>query len=50
MIKGFDILHQLFRLRTAKNIPDAEVLAITTTLAENVKTYEQAIEVSRAVY
>jgi hypothetical protein len=45
-IKGFDVLHQLFRLRYAKNMLDAEALAITKSLAEGVKTYDQVVEVS----
>ena len=45
-IKGFDVVHQLFRLRYAKNMPDAEALAIAKTLAEGVKTYDQVVEVS----
>jgi len=36
----------LFRLRYAKNMLDAEALAITKSLAEGVKTYDQVVEVS----
>jgi len=43
-IKGFDVLHQLLRLRYAKNMLDAEALAITKSLAEGVKTYDQVVE------
>ena len=44
-IKGFDVLHQLFRIRNGKNLADSEVLAIMRTLADNIKTYEQVVEV-----
>jgi hypothetical protein len=47
--KGFDVLHQLFRLRYAKNISDDEVEVIMRTIAENVQTYDQVIEVNRHV-
>jgi len=43
-IKGFDVMHQLFRLRYAKNMLDVEALAITKNLAEGVKTYDQVVE------
>ncbi|TFK74262.1 mesa protein [Pluteus cervinus] len=43
-IRGFDVFHQLFRFRLTKNLPDAEVLSISRALADNVKTYEQAVE------
>ncbi|KAJ7571850.1 docking domain of Afi1 for Arf3 in vesicle trafficking-domain-containing protein [Mycena floridula] len=43
-IKGFDVLHQLFRLRHAKKLPDLEVHAIMRTLADNIKTYDQIVE------
>jgi hypothetical protein len=45
-VKGFDVLHQLFRLRYAKTISDDEVEFIMRTIAENVQTYDQVIEVS----
>ena len=48
-IKGFDVLHQLFRLRYAKNMLDAEALTITKSLAEGVKTYDQVVEVSNVI-
>jgi hypothetical protein len=48
-IKGFDVLHQLFRLRYAKNMADAEAFAITKSLAEGVKTYDQVVEVSDVI-
>lgn len=44
-IKGFDVLHQLVRVRHAKNLADAEILAIMRALADNVRTYEQVVEV-----
>ncbi|KAF9464958.1 stabilization of polarity axis-domain-containing protein [Collybia nuda] len=43
-IKGFDVLHQLFRLRHAKSMSDLEVTTIIRTLADNVKSYEQVVE------
>jgi len=43
-IKGFDVLHQLFRLRYTKNITEAETLAIMRTLADNVRSYDQVVE------
>ncbi|KAF7357919.1 Protein mesA [Mycena venus] len=43
-IQGFDVAHQLFRVRNAKIMSDGEVSAIMRTLAENVKTYDQVVE------
>ncbi|KAF9225807.1 spindle pole body interacting protein [Gyrodon lividus] len=43
-IQGFDLLHQLSRLRLVKNIPDAEVELIVRTIADNVQSYEQVVE------
>ncbi|KAJ7502504.1 stabilization of polarity axis-domain-containing protein [Mycena galericulata] len=43
-IQGFDVSHQLFRLRNAKSMSEAEVSTIMRTLSENVKTYDQVIE------
>ncbi|KAJ7646576.1 docking domain of Afi1 for Arf3 in vesicle trafficking-domain-containing protein [Roridomyces roridus] len=43
-IQGFDVTHQLFRLRNAKSASDAEVSTIMRALAENVKTYDQVVE------
>ncbi|KAJ6594580.1 stabilization of polarity axis-domain-containing protein [Mycena capillaripes] len=43
-IQGFDVSHQLFRLRNAKAMSDGEVSTIMRTLAENVKTYDQVVE------
>ena len=45
-IKGIDVVHQLYRLRTAKNLPDAEVELMMRSLAENVQSYEQVVEVT----
>ena len=45
-IKGFDVLHQLFRLRYAKKMPDSEVSLIMRSLANHVKSYDQVVEVS----
>lgn len=44
-VKGFDLIHQLMRFRYAKNMSDAEALAIAKALSENVKSYDQVIEV-----
>ncbi|KAF8893423.1 stabilization of polarity axis-domain-containing protein [Infundibulicybe gibba] len=42
-VKGFDVLHQLFRLRHAKHMSDGEATLIIKTFADNVKTYEQLL-------
>lgn len=44
-IQGFDVLHQLSRLRHAKNVPDAEVELIMRKIADSVQSYEQVVEV-----
>jgi hypothetical protein len=44
-IKGLDVLHQLIRLRHAKNMADSEISIIMRTLADNSKSYEQVVEV-----
>ncbi|KAF9566805.1 spindle pole body interacting protein [Agrocybe pediades] len=43
-IKGFDVLHQLFRIRYTRNLSDAEALAIMRSFMEGVKTYDQVVE------
>ncbi|KAI0044953.1 spindle pole body interacting protein [Auriscalpium vulgare] len=43
-IQGFDVLHQLWRLRQVKQMQDAEVELIMRTLLESVQTYEQVVE------
>jgi hypothetical protein len=43
-IQGFDVLHQLSRLRHAKNVPDAEVELIMRKIADSVQSYEQVVE------
>ncbi|KAI3602752.1 spindle pole body interacting protein [Moniliophthora roreri] len=43
-IRGFDVVHQIFRLRHAKLMSDAEAYLIMRTLADNVKTYDQVVE------
>ncbi|KAG7098250.1 hypothetical protein E1B28_000212 [Marasmius oreades] len=43
-IRGFDVLHQLLRLRHAKHMTDSEMYLIMKTLEENVRTYEQVVE------
>ena len=44
-IQGFDLLHQLARLRYAKSISDREAEAIFRALAENLYTYDHVTEV-----
>jgi hypothetical protein len=44
-IQGFDLLHQLSRMRHAKNVSDGEVDLIIRTLVDSVQTYEQVVEV-----
>lgn len=46
-IKSIDVLHQVLRLKSSKNISDSEVYLILRTLADNTKTYEQVTEVIR---
>jgi hypothetical protein len=48
-IGGFDVLHQLSRLRLSKNVPDVEMEVITRSISENLKSYEQVIEVSEVI-
>lgn len=48
-VQGFDLTHQVWRLRYAKLLPDRETELIMRTLAEQVQTYEQVVEVSRTV-
>jgi len=49
-IKGFDLVHQIFRLRYTRKMLDAEALAIMRTLANGVKTYDQIVEVSGPLF
>ncbi|KAI0301650.1 spindle pole body interacting protein [Multifurca ochricompacta] len=44
-IRGFDINHQLWRLRNVKHMPDAEVELIMRTMVNSVQTYNQVVEV-----
>ena len=44
-IQGFDLAHQLSRLRYAKSISDGEAELIYRTIAENLNTYDQVTEV-----
>lgn len=41
----FDVQHQIARLRTGQNMGDAEAEAIFAAFAQNLETYEQALEV-----
>ncbi|KDQ58432.1 hypothetical protein JAAARDRAFT_193004 [Jaapia argillacea MUCL 33604] len=43
-IQGFDLGHQIWRLRHTKGIPDHEVELIMRTLVENVQVYDQVVE------
>ncbi|KAL0067388.1 hypothetical protein AAF712_005617 [Marasmius tenuissimus] len=43
-IRGFDVLHQFYRLRHAKQMTDSETYFLMKTLEENVRTYEQVTE------
>ncbi|GJJ15121.1 hypothetical protein Clacol_009396 [Clathrus columnatus] len=43
-IQGFDIAHQLWRLRHTKNLSDAEVELIMRTLVDSVRSYDQVVE------
>ena len=44
-IQGFDLAHQLSRLRYAKMISDGEAELIFRSISESVHTYEQVTEV-----
>lgn len=44
-IQGFDLPHQLSRLRFAKNMPDGEAELIFRTIAECLHSYDQVTEV-----
>jgi hypothetical protein len=44
-IRGFDIHYQLWRLRNAKHVQDAEVELIMRTMVDSVQTYDQVVEV-----
>ncbi|KAH9973799.1 spindle pole body interacting protein [Lactifluus volemus] len=43
-IRGFDIHYQLWRLRNAKHMQDAEVELIMRTMVDSVQTYDQVVE------
>ncbi|KAJ8517912.1 hypothetical protein ONZ45_g4949 [Pleurotus djamor] len=44
-IKSFDVLHQLFRLRQTKNMSDVEAELIMRAIVDNVRSYDQVLEV-----
>jgi hypothetical protein len=44
-IQGFDLAHQVWRLRHSKNMSDREVELVMRTIMEHVQTYEQVVEV-----
>lgn len=43
-IQGFDVYHQIVRMKTAKDMREREVELIMRSLVENVQTYEQVVE------
>ncbi|ETW77958.1 hypothetical protein HETIRDRAFT_388025 [Heterobasidion irregulare TC 32-1] len=43
-IQGFDVSHQLWRLRHVKQMQDVEVELIMRAMAESVQTYDQVVE------
>ncbi|KAI9509047.1 spindle pole body interacting protein [Russula earlei] len=43
-IRGFDVNHQLWRLRNVKHVQDAEVELIMRTLVDAVRSYDQVVE------
>ena len=45
-IQGFDVAHQLWRLRHAKRISDGEAEVVMRTIASNLQTYDQVTQVS----
>ena len=49
-MQGFDVVHQLWRLRHGKRMPDGEAESIFRMLAENVQSYEQVCEVGTPPY
>lgn len=46
-VEGFDLQHQIARLRIGKNMSDGEAGAIFAALAEGVRSYDQVVEVSK---
>ena len=44
-IQGFDVYHQIVRMKTSKDMLEQEVELIMRSLVENVQNYEQAVEV-----
>ncbi|KIJ32139.1 hypothetical protein M422DRAFT_783555 [Sphaerobolus stellatus SS14] len=43
-IQGFDLQHQLWKLRHGKQMPDAEAELIIRTLVDKIQSYEQVVE------
>jgi len=43
-IQGFDVIHQVLRLRNGKNVPDEEIRLILRAFIEKVSTYDQVVE------
>lgn len=43
-IQGFDVTHQLWRLRTAKRMSDGEAELIMRTLSDSIQSYDQVTE------
>jgi len=48
-IQGFDLEHQILRLRNGRNVSDGEVALILKTICENVRSYDQVVEVRAKV-
>jgi hypothetical protein len=44
-LQEFDLAHQLWRLRHGRNLPDVEVELILRTIADNIRSYDTAVEV-----
>ena len=49
-MQGFDLVHQVWRLRNAKNMSDTEAELIMRTILENVQSYEQVVEVGTQAF
>ncbi|CCA78058.1 hypothetical protein PIIN_01734 [Serendipita indica DSM 11827] len=43
-IQGFDLEHQVVRLRNGKNVPEGEVALILETMCKSIKNYDQVVE------
>lgn len=43
---GFDLEHQITRLRKGKKLEEGEVALVLKTICEGVRTYDQVVEVT----